>query len=239
MKTNERSDAAFESILRLAFKENFAQEMAELPTDEELAEMYTPSERHEKRMKALFRSARIKDMFGKSLRIAKRVAVIIFVLATMMFGVLLVNPEVRATVRNAIINRYMQFTRFQFESTSDVFVPLEWHLTYVPEGFDIYYSFDGGNLVHVTFVNQAGEFLIIEYAEALGASFGISSTNTRHEEIDYMGITFHILYALSNDRESSIVWYNQGYSFAISSILPISTMIQIATAMEATPIEQP
>jgi hypothetical protein len=44
-----------EDMLRYAVIENHNREMAELPSNEELANLYTFSERHNARMKALFR----------------------------------------------------------------------------------------------------------------------------------------------------------------------------------------
>lgn len=54
------------------------------------------------RMKKLFSRDKRKDFLKKALKCGKQAAAIFVVAITIMFGVLLINPEVRAAVKNTL-----------------------------------------------------------------------------------------------------------------------------------------
>ena len=61
MEPTNQWDDEFDAILSKAFKEIHAREMAAIPPDDVLAKMYTLSERHNERMKALFEQAEMSQ----------------------------------------------------------------------------------------------------------------------------------------------------------------------------------
>jgi len=54
MDTDRLKEAQFEAMLRLAVIDVFEEEMAALPTDEEIAQEYPFSYNHERRMSRMF-----------------------------------------------------------------------------------------------------------------------------------------------------------------------------------------
>jgi len=92
--------AAFESILYIAFKENHTKEMAEIHDNEE----HTFSEHHKIRMQSLFKTVRRKEILITIYSVIKRVAAVIIIAMATLFGVLLTNADVYASIRHAVIN---------------------------------------------------------------------------------------------------------------------------------------
>ena len=121
MNTNQLSDSVFEALFRQAVIDSIYEEIDELPPDEELAAMYTFSDAHEARMKKLFARESRSENFCLVAKWIRWVAAIIMISVAILFGSLMLVPQVRATVVQTITDENMEYTVIEIDG-------IEYHL---------------------------------------------------------------------------------------------------------------
>jgi hypothetical protein len=218
-----------ESILKQAVIENHDREMAEIPDNDALAKLYTFSERHEARMKALFAQVQRKETRVKIYKATRRIAAVIILVTAVLFGALLINSDVRAAVRQVIIEWYERYTRFSFSgSGEDVGKTVEWYPSYLPEGFDAAETLNMIGLTVVTFINGSGETIKFEYG--LADEIGISVDNERavYETITDGVVEYHVFYGKTDEDRSKVIWGNDDYAFLMMSLIDADELIKTA-----------
>ena len=229
MNPNNKKIEISEAILHIAFQDNFEREMAAL-LDEPSIQVF--SSRHEARMQKLFRTERRRDFCLSAFAVSKRAAAILVVAIALLFGALLANQEVRASVVRTIIEWHQQFTRFRFEGSAVPGNIEGWRISYIPEGFAEYQNTTLGDLLTIIkLVNEQNETVVLEFAYAESMSISVGNNKAEHEIILYSNLELHIFHGTSDYQRNRIVWYNLGYAFLLQSYLPIEDMQRIAVSV--------
>lgn len=92
MSKAKLNDVVFDAIFVQAVIDNFMDELSSLPQDKELAQNYVYSTAHEVRMKRLFKKEDLKAMTAY----LKKIAAVIVIVAALLFGGMIVIPQVLA-----------------------------------------------------------------------------------------------------------------------------------------------
>ncbi len=121
---------SWRTLLQMACAEHARQEMEALPTSQQLQELYPDTGKLTRRVMAAIQAQRKGT--GRRLRIVKRVAVAAAILASLLFGTLMVNAEIRAAVVKTVIEWTEQSLGIQFEMAGTP-------LTNLPEGYGPHY----------------------------------------------------------------------------------------------------
>ncbi|MFJ3388649.1 hypothetical protein [Lysinibacillus sp. NPDC086135] len=103
---NKINDSVFEALFRQAIIDEFNEEIDSIPPKEELIKTISFSPEFELRMKRLFAREKRKGYYKKVLFYSKRVAAVFVITTTKIFGMRLFNPEVRAAVKNTVVEWY-------------------------------------------------------------------------------------------------------------------------------------
>lgn len=232
MVKNNYHDAVFETLLKRAVVENFENEMASIPSNEELAELYTFSKRHETRMKHLFRKERAKSYLLATAKFAKRIAAVFVVVMAILFGALLFNADVRAAVGNVIVDWYEKFTSFTFTGEKQI-NKSEWRPTYIPEGFEEVNVVVVGAFTDVFYTNATGIELRFTYSATLGdLNISVDNEQKQVELITIDGQDVTKVTALIPEIENGVIFQHQGYTFDIWSLIEIEELLKIAESIE-------
>jgi len=228
MEKEKINDVIFDALFEQAVIDNFYDRYNSLPSSSELSKEYTFSDRHEKRMKALFARERRKERTQKFMLVSKKVAAVFLILVTMFFGALMLNPNVRATVVETIITWHREFVKFispHVDTEGTSMVP-----TYVPEGF-VEAFFEELNLsTLIIYINEDGESILFESNPAEG-SLLIDSENAIYDITKINNITYHILHS-SAGRENSIIWDSNGWRYFLRSDIDVETLLEMALSQE-------
>ena len=88
----------FEVMFSQAVKDNFEKEIADLPSEEELAKTVKISEFHEARMKRLFKKAGRQERVKTTIKWAKQAAAVIAIIFLALSGSLMFARDVRVAV---------------------------------------------------------------------------------------------------------------------------------------------
>lgn len=232
MTDKQLRNAKFEAMIRLAVIENFEEEMASIPPREELEKLYTFSERHTQRMQRMFARARRMDIYKVVRKISSRVAVILLVMASLAFGALMLNNDVRAAVSRTLIEWFSTFTRFSFTSDSIADKDMEWRPSYLPEGFIETYVFASVSLTKVEYTNTDGVIITLKYMPTDSSTVGIDNEHSNYsiEKID--GIEYHIFSPVTEDYPVNLVWEYEYFVFGLEAFFDQEELIKIATSIK-------
>lgn len=153
--SNTMDDELFDAVLRISYKKYYENELAELPSEEELNKKYPYSKSSLR--KALSHEKAVKH--GKSLGIIflRRAVACMFVAITLVFGILMMSSNVRAAVITTIVEWYDKYVKYSFveppndESPKNIedftigYIPKEYELIneYQIDGFREYVYCDG------------------------------------------------------------------------------------------------
>jgi len=224
---NHLNDSVFDALFRQAVIDNFHEEYNSLPQPEELSCEHTFSNRHEKRMKALFVRMERKERLDKIIYLGRKVAAIFLIFVTLVAGALMLNPDVRATVTETIISWQREFVRF-FSPTAEIegysMVPI-----YIPIGFSQEFYEVINNSTLILYMDENGETILFEAHRAAGALY-IDNENTVYEVLSITGNTYHILSSLV-DYENSIIWEIGGWRYFLRSSIGVEALKEMALSL--------
>lgn len=218
------NDSIFDALFERAVIDNFNEELDSLPPYEEMVKIYTFSERHEQRMKRLFARERRKEQFHAFKKVSRRVAAVLLIAITLLSAALMLTPQVRAAVTQMIIEWFDEFTRFTFTGT--ITSPEGLEPTYIPDGFWEDFRHEDEASTIIIFANIDGKEIYFESAHAVGL-FSIDNENAIYELRTIDGIDYHVLTAISEDYENSIMWEFGGRRYYLRSTITYVEYLQI------------
>lgn len=231
---NQMDDSVFEALFRQAVIDDYNDELNSIPPREKLMETISFSKEFERKMKKLFSRDERREFLKSVLNYSTRVAAIFAVTITILFGLLLLNKEVRAAVKNTVIEWYDKFTSIIFhneDSTTDE--NKEWKPGYLPSGYN-----DGsvetlGRIINIEFVNDQGDTIRFSYRPGSGfTNISVDDENHIMENDTINGYTAYILRATDSSFENGITWSMNGYIFSIWSRLPVDELKMIAQSID-------
>ena len=218
MNSKQVNDSVFDALFRQAVIDNFYEELDSLPSDEELAKMYIASPEHEERMKKLFARMERKDRIRNIFKTGKRIAAAIVIAVTILFGALMLVPQVRAAVTQTIVSWYQEFVRFTSRAAAVESASLE--PAYIPEGFWEELRNEMDTTTTIFYINEEGIVISFQSNKAIGV-LSVDNEYAIHEIRTINGIKYHILMAIEPGGENSIVWDMYGWRYLLRSTISV------------------
>ena len=224
---DEKNDL-FDQLFSKALKECIDSEIEKLPSDEELKKQFPFSKKY---VKQAVRRLKAKK-YRRPLAIVylQRVGVVFLAVTTILFGVLLLNDSVRASVSKAIINVSEQFFDISFidensnkEETVDV---NSLKIGYIPEGFKLKKKtiFDGYQEFH--YYDEKDNPIFIKISKSKNKHM----VDKEDVSIEYMKINGYEACVVSSlDSVSTVLIMGNGnIQIDISAVLEKEEVIKIA-----------
>ena len=232
MNKDQVNDVIFEALFRQAVIDDFNEEIDSIPTNEQLAKIYSFSPEFEIRMKKLFTKDRRRSLFKKGMFYSRRVATIFIIVLGLLFGTLLFNTEVRAAVGKVFVEWYDKFTSFTFRDDEIISEKKDWTLNYLPKGYAMKNYEVLGRITNIEFTNEQGDKIRFSYHPE-GSITNISVDNENHK-IDRCEILNNEVYCISavDDKfDNGVIWNMDGYTFDLWGKIPVDELIKIAESM--------
>ena len=230
----------FEAVLRVAALDVYEEEMAEIPSDEELERDYSFSERHERKMKRLFRKVKHMNTIKTIRSVSYRVAAAYSLLSAFFIVVLFFNGDFRSIVKTTLSKT--------FENTVEPVVPLifsesepiydsfrEWKPEYIPEGFSEKAAYETGGAAYIEYVNENKETIVYEFIPdgiLLPALFEIE-----HDECEQFltnGLVYYLFCGSEVESKNCIFWESGGNRFLIEGICDKYELLKMALVADKT-----
>ncbi len=232
MTKNEMNDIVFEALFRQAVIDDFNDEINSAQSNELLSKMYSFSEEFDNRMKKLLTKDRRKEYFKKTVHYSRKVASILFIVLGLLFGSLLLNTEVRASVGKVLVEWYEKFTTFSFKDEVVIDETKHWILGHIPEGYSQKNYEVLGRIKNIEYANIQGDKIRFTYVPDNSIT-NISVDNENHEIDTFMllGNKAYSIIATNKEFDNGIIWNMEGHTFDLWSKLPIDELKKIAESM--------
>lgn len=205
----------------------------EYPSPEELEGMYDFSDKHNKKMKKLFRKADkiengiSKDFWHTFRRISFNAAAVLCMLFTVFTLVAFTVPEIRVAITNYIVEENYEYVAINIESDMYESEIIEGAPRYIPEGYKIIDTIITEAIIDIVYENSSGKF--IYYTRNTGETF----LTLDNEDSDFKPI--HILkikgYIKDKNGEISLVFHDDEYTHTITSNADKKVIIEIAESI--------
>ena len=224
----------FDLVLTEALKEYMDIELQEV--DELVAKEppYEFSAEFEKKMRKTINSVGRKDRIKKYAWGCVKAVVSFAAVFGIVFGVLLTQPSVFAAVQNVFRSVFDKYDKYEFGSNDELTVENfdnSFRLWYVPDG---YYLSDGNYSrisVKLTYINE-DNVIKFKYGIADGLVVYYDNEHNTYYEFEQGGTEYHYYESNDSDFFSTLLWYDNGYSFEILAYLPKDELIKIAENIE-------
>lgn len=230
MDNAKLDDVLFEAIFRQAVIENHWQELDEIPSEEELAKVYTFSELHNERMRKLFASDERKERLARLYRGSRKGAAIILITSGILFAILMTTPSVQAAVTEVFVEWYEQFTKFTSRQ-GETIEAKAWSPSYLPDGFEVFDTFATFDMTNIRYADMTGQVIDFEYMPIDG-TLSVNNEGVEYNSVVSDGITFHIFAAISDNETNTIIWEVDGYRLNLRSVLPVDVLYEIAYSVK-------
>lgn len=230
--TNATKNKIFDIILAEALEECLDEELKKY--DEiKLDKPHEFSKEYKRKMRKIANSVGRKDRIKKYKRIAVRSVISIAAAFGIIFGVLLTQPEVYAAVQNVIRNVFDKYDKYEYVSNELTVGNFDdsFRLGYVPDGYFLSNGVYSPAYVILTYEN-GNEIIELNYGIADDISANYDNEHNLFDKFTIDGIEYY--YYKSNDEDfySTILWYNEGYSFSLNAHLSKEEFVKIAENIE-------
>lgn len=226
-------DTVFEALFRQAIIDEYNKDIDSIPPKEELIKTITFSPEFELKMKKLFAREKRRDYLKKALTYSKRVAAVFIITTTLIFGILLFSSEVRAAVKNTVVEWYDKFTSFIFQGeASDTNKKMEWQPEYLPTGYNEIFVEKLGKSTNIEYVDPQGNIIYLSYRpEENDTNISVDNENHEIESGTISGQEAYIVKATSEEFENGVIWSMEGYTLSLWSKLSVDELVKIAQSI--------
>lgn len=222
------SEDVFMVLLQNALIEKYNVEVQDMIAE---AEPHEFSDSFNKKIRRLEHTSILNEKKSANLYMLKKIVVSAAAIMGIIFGGLLVQPEVYAAVSNVIHNIFDVYDEYNFsgDNISIEDFDINKRLDYLPDGYYLSHADYSPISVMLTYKSLYDNAKIVfEYGLAEGASVNIDNERHTFKEYCYEGTVYYFYEATAQDDVNIILWTNAGYYYIISSQLELNSIIEIA-----------
>lgn len=182
-------------------------------------------------MKKLFADEARRVSARRFFSVAKKAVAAAVIVLGVLFGLLMLNPNIRAVVVDTVVEWFETFTRFQSPQTEKSEFDTSWRPSYVPEGFveaDVFEDVEG-EMVTI-FYRSESESLFLVYAPA-DSPMAVNNEGVEYGEIEIDKVIYFYFESVTEYADNQIVWENAGIRFAVMSTISIDELFLVARSI--------
>lgn len=219
-------DELFEVVLRQAVYDADMEDLEELPPEEELNRKYPISKKDlkefERLQKAQTRGISVRTM------LARRVAIIAITVLAVVFGGLMLHPDIRAGVSHIVVQQFEKFNLFSHDESGEAkhFLTVDDVIIgYIPEGFELTNEIVNETRRTYCYVKGENDFIL---SIVLSAWTEVGVDNEHDYEIRYINHReLHISYD-NKTQSGAIVIPDETVTITISGNIAKEELVRIA-----------
>lgn len=222
----------FDLILADALKESLKKDFERVDKLTE-AETHEFSPEFERKVRKIINSVGRTENLKKIKRIALKSIAPIAVIFSIISGSLLVQPEVFASVQSvfrSVSDKYDKYEYAENEVSIENF-DNSFRLGYVPEGY--YLSEGNYSRIFVTLIySNEIDTIKLKYGIADDMTAYYDNEHNSSSTFYHNGTEYYYYESKDKDFYSTILWYENGYSFSIFAHLSKDEIVKIAENLE-------
>lgn len=237
MTENDRNEILFDALCKAAFTQYVTDEAKKLPSQEETDALFPAPK---KGLRHLKRALKAKK-HGKPLSIIylRRAAVIMLATVSFAFGILLSNNEIRASIKDTIVEWYNEYIGFNFcgekktvvENENEEKLLSDYEIGYIPDGFELVDTTEFDHERSYMYCNEIGEYVCISITDSTNSTINADHENAEYTEITINGNTAYFLYD-DTLKDGSITWSESVYTITVFGNTEKQELIKTAENIE-------
>lgn len=223
------NEEIFDSLLEKAFFKYEKQLQKTYPDDEELEKEYPTSRKKIRRYRNILKE---KEYRRKSIWLyVNRAAVAFLCIISLIFGLVMLNSDVRASVEKVILKLHDKYTEFVFNVTADEFASYDledFEIGYIPEDFEVLNENIYDDMKYIDFINtkKGDAMIVIQIFDSAQTSVGIDNEQMTYEK---MKIGSNEAWLMYNEKENcgSLLIVDNKFSILVFADLSKEELIKI------------
>jgi len=223
----ERNEKIFDALLRVAAEEVMKEEIATMPSIEELNKLHPSSDALNKRIQIIINREKRAVARKLVLRGLGKVVAAIGILFTLCTVILMSVEASRNFIFNTIINIQDDHVTFEFGERGQEVEIAGIMFRYIPYGFELLNSHTIGRLTLNTFTNAADEQIIIQQSFATSVATSVDNEAREFSRIIFEGQEMFIFESIDTKDQNVVMRQIESDVFTITSNLSINTLAQI------------
>lgn len=241
MENDKNVYVSFDAALHFALEEGYRQEIAELPSNDELKKLYPDTSKWDEKilpaaLKALKASPHKKTHKRRSMKVLKAVFISVVLLLSIFACTMLVSAEARQTLVNTIMgwaNDGKGLTiRFIMEGTPRTHLPEGYGEHYIPEGFvlDDSISVDSDYDYFHVYNNPEGLDIAIKVHIAENASaVVVDAEYTTYRQITFNDTTYYLgeFTDVMGRSGCRVLWLKDGIEHCVDGYVDLTETLKI------------
>ena len=222
MYKKELQDELFESLLKAAVIENALEEMDEWIDDETIVKEIEVPKSYDDRVMKTYHKMIKKQTVKKWNSYSKKVAVILLVVVSGVFGLLLQSDKVRAACYQVIVEFCDKYVGFDFNSFSES--PKKITVGYIPEGYVEIENKTDEFAIYIMYQNEQEDKIILQY---LFHSPTVQIDDEHYVITSYKNNTEYLFLSLSEDFPNILLWYDDTGCYMLQGHLEKEELFKI------------
>lgn len=216
-------EVTFDSLLRMAIRETYIEEITAIPEENKLEEILHPSDEYKRKTTAILHKQSNNEKLHKLGKIVSKVAVVILICISLSFSTLLTAQAVRESVVTTILEWHDKFTKIFIKSDVTLQELPEIRFNYIPEGFEL--------VEEKTIIKSS--FKIFNYESInnhyISIYFNFDNLNIDNEHSDYYLISVDDVTGkwINSTSENQLIIPKNNIAFSIKSSLSLAELIKI------------
>jgi hypothetical protein len=183
-------------------------------------------------MNKIFKQERNRRLAVKMRRIIYRSVAVILIVFAALSAAMTLNSEIRAAVRNVVIQWFNTHTSFQYDKEPVNPVSAEWNPTYIPNGFVKTMSYFELGVTEIRYEAADGSTIDFNAFPLGSGTVAVDNENTEYREIVYNDVSYSIFESTNVEFPNVITWHNDICYFLLSSFSDTETMLEIADSVK-------
>lgn len=217
-------DAVFEAFLKSAFQEAAAQDIAELEAMD--IEIRYPTEKQRREIEREIRRAERKA--SSRVRRAWRTVAMIAIVCSLTFGMLMIQPSVRASVFDVVVSFFEKYLSFSFNADTQnaTYAMGEYTITYVPGEYILKDKQE--DLVKTVLTFKNGESALFIYLYPTPFSQAYEDNENATTEAVTVGDMQGYLMQYDNNSVKKLIWGDEKHTFTVRGAISEDEILKIA-----------
>lgn len=225
---NSHNDDIFDAILTTAFHMYWDKELASMPSDEELAEMYPVPQKQVRQMQRY--AKRLEYNTPIAIVYLRRFAVVCLVILSLTFAVFATSPTVREAIKDTVVTWYEKYVKFDFAKSdnteSEITDIYELNIGYIPDGFEIVSSTEESDIREYLYVANNGDYILLSICTSHTTGYAADIELQDYEIFSYNNREVYLLYS-DVERSGTLICGNSFFNIRITAIIEKSEIIKI------------
>jgi len=224
-ENDKRNEKLLDAMFKVALEENIDREMENLPSLDELNQMFPKSAATDKRFKEIINPPTYESRRQKVRRLLARIAASLAIVFAISTVVLLTVEASRNFILNTIIRIQDDHMAFEFGDTpQDESIVGQAILVFLPAGFT--YLSNNQLETRSTFIygNEIGERIIVQKHHRLSLSAAADTENREYTEQQIGNQSVYIFEATENYYMHIVMWEDGDYVFNLISSIDLDIL---------------